>query len=110
MNHGSPGGRRPGIHRRVSDAYFVPLRGWMLRLTLLEGDCDPKTLEPGSSLRLVAPDGADRVVTVKGLSATGGRQNRERVEETREFDLVISPEDAVQDDRKVQIGWLAEPA
>lgn len=95
---------------RISDAYFVPLRGWMLRLKLLEGDFEPKTLKPGSSLRLVPPDGDDRVVTVKGLSVTGGRQKKERVDTYREFDLVISPEDATQDDRKVEIGWLAEPA
>ena len=95
---------------RVSDAYFVPLRGWMLRLKLLDGDFEPKALKPGSSLRLVPPDGDDRVVTVKGLSVTGGRQKKERVEEYREFDLVISPEDAVQDDQQVEIGWLAVPA
>lgn len=95
---------------RVSDAYFVPLRGWMLRLKLVEGDFDPKTLKPGSSLRLVPPDGEDRVVTVKGLSATGGRQKKERVERYREFDVVISPEDAVRDEREVNIGWAAVPA
>lgn len=95
---------------RISDAYFVPLRGWMLRLKLLDGDFDPKTLKPGSSLRLVAPDGDERVVTVKGLSVTGGRNKKERVDEYREFDLVIPPEDAVQDDRQVDIGWEAVPA
>ena len=95
---------------RVSDAYFVPLRGWMLRLKLLDGEFNPKSLKPGSSLRLVAPDGDDRVVTVKGLAVTGGRQNRQRVEDTREFDVVIPPEDAVQDDREVEIGWEAVPA
>ena len=95
---------------RISDAYFVPLRGWMLRLKLLEGDFTPKTLKPGSSIRLVAPDGEERVLTVKGLSVTGGRQRKERVDEYREFDLVIPPEDAVQDDRAVEIGWEAVPA
>jgi hypothetical protein len=97
-------------HFRISDAYFVPLRGWMLRLKLLGGDFDPKALKPGSSLRLVAPDGHDRVVTVKGLAVTGGRQKKARVERYREFDLVISPEDAVRDDREVDIGWEAVPA
>lgn len=95
---------------RISDAYFVPLRGWMLRLKLLEGDFDPRSLKPGSSLRLVAPDGDDRIVRVKGLAVTGGRQNKERVEAYREFDLVIPPEDAVRDDRQVDIGWEAVPA
>lgn len=92
---------------RVSDAYFVPLRGWMLRLKLLDGEFDPRMLKPGSSLRLVAPDGEDRVVTVKGLSTTGGRQKKARVDAYAEYDLVISPEDAVRDDRKVDIGWEA---
>ena len=95
---------------RVSDAYFVPLRGWMLRLKLLEGSFDPKSLKPGKSLRLRGPEGEDRVVTVKALGVTGGRQKKERVEDTREFDLVIPPEDAVQDDRPVEIGWEAVPA
>ena len=58
----------------------------------------------------MAPDGETRDVTVKGLAATAGRQTKERVETTREFDLVISPEDAVRDDRTVQIGWEAAPA
>ncbi|MFO7893734.1 MAG: hypothetical protein R6U63_08370 [Longimicrobiales bacterium] len=96
-------------HFRISDAYFVPLRGWNLRMKLLEGDFDPKLLKPGSSLRLVAPDGHERVVTVKDRTVTGGRQKKERVEATREFDIVISPEDAVQDDRPVDIGWEAVP-
>lgn len=95
---------------RISDAYFVPLRGWMLRLKLLEGDFDPKMLQPGKALRLIAPDGEDRVVTVKGLSVTGGRQRKDRVERYREYDLVIPPEDAVRDEREVDIGWEAVPA
>ena len=95
---------------RVSDAYFVPLRGWMLRLKLLEGDFQPSTLKPGSALRLIAPDGETRDVTVKGLAATGGRQSKARVDATREYDLVISPEDAIRDDRKVAIGWEATAA
>ena len=95
---------------RISDAYFVPLRGWMLRLKLLEGEFDPKQLKPGASLRLLGPDGEDRVVTVKGLAVTGGRQKKERVEQYREFDVVIPPEDAVKDDNQVDIGWEAVPA
>lgn len=95
---------------RVSDAYFVPLRGWMLRLKLLEGDFDPSMLKPGRTLRLTAPGGEDRVVTVKGLSVTGGFQRKERVDAYREFDVVIPEEDAVRDGRQVAIGWEAGPA
>lgn len=95
---------------RVSDAYFVPLRGWMLRLKLLEGDFDPKMLRPGGSFCLVAPDGEERQVTVKGLASTGGRQTNARVEAYSEYDVVISSADAVRDDRTVAIGWEATKA
>ncbi len=95
---------------RISDAYFVPLRGWNLRMKLLEGDFDPKMLKPGASMRLVAPDGEERVVTVKDRTVTGGKQKKERVQATREYDVVISPDDAVQEDRPVDIGWEVVPA
>lgn len=95
---------------RVSDSYFIPLRGWMLRLKLLEGDFEPSMLSPGHSLRLSAPDGQERTVTVKGLSVTGGFQKKERVETYKEFDVVIPEEDARRDDRQVGIGWEATPA
>ncbi len=99
----------PDYRFRVSDAYFVPLRGWMLRLKLLNGDFEPSMLKPGRSLRLRAPDGAERTVTVKGLAATGGFQKKHRVDQYKEFDLVIPAEDAVRDDRTVAIGWEAIP-
>lgn len=95
---------------RVSDAYFVPLRGWMLRLKLLDGDFEPAMLKPGESLRLKSPDGHERTVTVKGLSVTGGFQRQERVDAYREFDVVIPEGDAIQNDRQVAIGWEAVPA
>lgn len=94
----------------VSDAYMVPLRGWMLRLKLVDGDFDPSMLAPGSTFLLRAPDGEERTATVKGLSATGGKQTRKRVEAYREFDIVIPTEDAVRDGREVAIGWAAAPA
>lgn len=95
---------------RVSDSYFIPLRGWMLRLKLLEGDFDPGMLEPGRSFRLSAPDGEERTVTVKGLSVTGGFQKKQRVDTYKEFDVVIPESDAIRDDRQVAIGWEATPA
>ena len=95
---------------RVSDSYFVPLRGWMLRLKLLEGEFDPADLQPGHSLRLKAPDGTERTVNVKGLSVTGGFQRKDRVEAYREFDIIIPESDALRDDRQVAIGWEAIPA
>lgn len=95
---------------RVSDAYFVPLRGWMLRLKLLDGAFAPSMLKPPGSLRLTAPDGEERVVTVTGLSVTGGFQKKERVDAYKEFDVVIPEADAVREDRPVRIGWVASPA
>jgi len=94
---------------RVSDAYFVPLRGWMLRLKLVDGTFEPAMLKPGSKFRLTAPDGDERVVSVLGLGAIAGRQTQDRVDTYREFDVVIPREDAVRDDRPVDLGWMATP-
>jgi hypothetical protein len=94
----------------VSDAYFVPLRGWMLRLKLVDGDFEPSMLKPGSSLKLVAPDGEERQARVAGWSVTAGTQKKARVDTYREFDIVIPQEDAVVDGREVNVGWTAVPA
>jgi hypothetical protein len=94
---------------RVSDAYAVPLRGWLLRLKLLDGDFQPRMLGPGTSIRLVDPHGNERVVSVLGLAATAGRQTRERVEKYREFDIVLSERDAVRDGQEVGLGWEVRP-
>jgi hypothetical protein len=95
---------------RVSDAYFVPLRGWMLRLKLVDGSFEPSMLKPGSTVRLVAPDGEERIVTVDGRAATGGRQKQGRIDAYREYDIVIPEADAVRDGRPVDLGWEARPA
>lgn len=95
---------------RVSDAYFVPLRGWMLRLKLQEGDFDPKMLKPGSSLRLFSPTGEEHMVTIQGLSNTGGFQRKQRVDAYGEFDVIIPAEDGFMENMNVAIGWQAGPA
>jgi hypothetical protein len=94
---------------RVSDAFAVPLRGWLLRLKLLDGAFEPRMLKPGTSFRLVAPDGEERVVSVVGLAATAGNQTRKRVDTYAEFDIVISDQDAVREGRAVDLGWEARP-
>jgi hypothetical protein len=104
-----PGSNMADYRFRVSDAYFVPLRGWMLRLKLLDGTFEPSMLKPGGSLRLVAPDGEERVVSVVGRGATGGIQNKDRIAAYREYDIVIPEEDAVRDGRPVDLGWEARP-
>lgn len=94
----------------VSDSYLIPLRGWMLRLKLVEGDFAPSMLKPGATFRIVTPEGEEWDATVKGLSSTGGRQTQERVDTYREFDLVVPTSDAVRDGREVEIGWTVIPA
>lgn len=95
---------------RVSDAYAVPLRGWLLRLKLVDGSFKPDMLKPGASLRLVAPDGEDREVSVLGLAATAGNQTRQRVDAYSEFDIVIATDDAIRDGKAVNLGWEARPS
>lgn len=93
----------------VSDSYLIPRRGWMLRLKLLDGDFAPSMLEPGSAFRILTPEGDEWIATVKGLSATAGRQTQERIDTYREFDVVIPTNEAVRDGREVEIGWKVVP-
>jgi len=89
---------------RVSDSLNVPLRGHLLRLRLLEGTPSMKDLAPGRRIRLSAPSGAGRDVAILGHSATGGRATQERLETTRELDVVIRAEDAGDGPERVEIG------
>lgn len=92
---------------RVSDIVDVPLRGHLLRLRLVQGRPSIEDMRPGRRLRLRAPDGAERIVPIEDLSITGGRQTQERLERTKELDVIISDADARKDGRPVAIGWLA---
>ncbi len=95
-----------GAYRfRVSDAVEVPLRGMMLRLKRVEGTAPLGALEPGATLRLMAPDGVTRTARVKALSVTGGRPTQERLDRYGQADVVIAPEEARVDGRPVEIGW-----
>ncbi|MFO7260225.1 MAG: hypothetical protein DIU52_003655 [bacterium] len=96
-----------GVARfRVSDVVPVPLRGYMLRLRVTEGDPTMALLRPGRSLRLIGPDGSERVVLIHGIGATSGRARADRLERLREIDVVVSAADG----EAVRIGWTAEPA
>jgi hypothetical protein len=95
---------------RVSDVVDVPLRGYLLRLRLLDGTPSLDDLSPGKTVRLVGPDGGARPATVKAISVTGGRATQKRMEEKRELDIVISPQEAVGDGGAVEIGWLVAGA
>lgn len=92
----------------VSDAVEVPLRGVLLRLRLLEGEPSVNQLGPGASIRLVAPDGTQRVVPIKAHSLTGGRNGQARLEKAGLIDLIIERDDAFAEDAPVGIGWKAE--
>ena len=92
----------------VSDALDVPLRGFLLRLRRLDGDISVKDIDAGTRLRLTAPDGTERLVTVLGKSLTGGRNTQERLAKTGQIDVMISSDDAYADELPIGIGWTAE--
>ena len=95
---------------RVSDALEVPLRGYLLRLRLTEGEPDIGALGPGKKITLRAPNGAQRVVTVKDFSLIQGKPSQERFDRTRELDVLIENPDAIIGDEIVDVGWtVAEP-
>lgn len=93
---------------RVSDVVPVPLRGYMLRLRLVDGEPAASALRPGRSLRLVGPDGGDRVVQIRGVAVPSGRARAraDRLSRMREIDVIV----AGSDGEPVRIGWTAEPA
>ncbi|MGQ0814873.1 MAG: hypothetical protein ACT4O1_10465 [Gemmatimonadota bacterium] len=92
---------------RVSDAVEVPLRGYLLRLKLLNGDPALADIAPGGKIKLRAPEGTERVVTIKDYSATQGAASQKRLDRTRELDVMIEGREAVIDGQVVDIGWIA---
>lgn len=102
---GGASGTDQGYRFRVSDTVNVPLRGVMLRLKLMEGRPVLDRLEPGQTIRLVAPDGEVRRAQVKALGVTGGRTTQARLERNRQLDVLISPEVAGEGGRPIDIGW-----
>jgi hypothetical protein len=61
----------------------------------------------GKKLRVQSPSGDERVVTIAGHAVTGGRATQQRLDRTRELDVVISNQDAGAGDALVDIGWVA---
>ena len=92
---------------RVSDSVEVPLRGYLLRLKLLNGEPAIGDLAPGRKIKLRSPGGAERVVVIKANSVTQGPASQSRLDRTREFDIVIAAADAVTNNEAVDIGWTA---
>jgi hypothetical protein len=92
---------------RVSDVVDVPLRGIMLRLRVVDGTPALSDLAVGELLELRSPTGARRRVRIAAHSVTAGRPTQARLDRTREFDVVIAPEDAAADAEPIEIGWMA---
>src|SRR4051812_11664014 len=92
---------------RVSDALEIPTRGYLLRLKLHEGDPAIADLAVGQRIKLRSPSGAEKVVTIKDHSVTQGPTSQQRLDRTREFDVVIASPDAVLGSEAVDIGWTA---
>ncbi|MBR9991279.1 MAG: hypothetical protein KFH98_16065 [Gemmatimonadetes bacterium] len=91
---------------RVSDVLDVPLRGTVLRLRLVEGTPSMGDLGAGSTLLLRSGSGEERTVTITGHATSSGRATQQRLDRTRELDVVISDHEA-GDGGLVGIGWLA---
>jgi hypothetical protein len=104
MNHSRADG---GFRFRVSDSVEIPLRGHLLRLRLLDGRPSVAELAVGRKLRIVSPSGQEREVTIMGHPVTAGKQTQQRLERTREMDVVVSREDAGSGDSLIGIGWMA---
>ncbi len=79
----------------------------MLRLRLVAGQPSIRDVSPGKKLRLEGPAGRERTVTIADHSVIGGRQTQQRLEQTKELDIVISAHDAGTGDEQVAIGWFA---
>lgn len=92
---------------RVSDVVDVPLRGTILRLKLMEGTPSMGDLPVGARLRVAPADGgAEREVEIRAHSVTGGKASQERLDATRELDVVIAG-DAARSPDPIEIGWVA---
>lgn len=92
---------------RVSDAVEIPARGYLLRLKLRDGDPAIADLAVGKKLTLRSPGGAEKVITIKDHSLTQGPTSQDRLDRTREFDVVIASPDAVLGSEVVDVGWAA---
>ena len=91
---------------RVSDSLDVPLRGRMLRLKVVDGTPAMADLKPGASLRLTGPAGGERLVRILDHAVTSGRATQQRLDATRELDVVVADDEA-EAAGPVGIGWFA---
>jgi hypothetical protein len=99
--------RSEGYRFRVSDAMEMPHRGYLLRLRKVDGNPSASDVKVGATLRLAAPDGRSRVITIADHSVTQGKGGQARLDRTGELDIVIGRQDGWIDDAPVGIGWIA---
>ena len=95
---------------RVSDSAAMPNHGHLLRLKVDRGAPRMADLKPGSRVRVDGPHGESGVVTVVRHATIGGRATQERLERTRELDIVIPAEQGTIDGTPIGIGWTVAPA
>jgi len=93
---------------RVSDSYEVPLRGQVLRLKVVEGTPKAEDFGVGRKLRVRAPDGRESELRIMDHAITGGVFSQERLDKTKEADIVVSREDARPNGEMIDIGWFVE--
>ena len=94
---------------RVSDVSEVPLRGFILRLRVLEGEPSMKDLK-GGRLKVAGPEGAGRVIEIRDFAVTAGRSSQKRLDRYKEVDVIISAEDALgapEARAPIRLGWTA---
>jgi hypothetical protein len=91
---------------RVSDFSEIPLRGFLMRLHVLDGSPKLKDLK-GGRLRVAGPDGTERTVGIRDFSVMAGRGRQDRVDRYGEVDVIISAADAVENGPPIRIGWTA---
>ena len=89
---------------RVSDVAEVPLRGYLLRLRLLDGDARMSDLK-GARLRFTAPDGEERVVTLADFAVMGGRPTQKRLDRYGLVEAIVPAREALREGRAIGLGW-----
>ena len=93
---------------RVSDVMEVPLRGQLLRLKVTSGHARTEDVAVGKRLKLRSPSGAEREVTIKAHSITGGQLSQAGLNKTGELDVVVQRDDGAEVE-PIGIGWTVRP-
>lgn len=89
----------------ISDVVSVPLRGTMLRLRLVEGTPSVKDLAVGRRIRVTSAAGESRELEIRAHTVTAGSQTQERLDRTREFDILVDGPGSAADGQACEIGW-----